>query len=414
MRENSYSNANNVLSIKYNNLIEKDEKRIALLFSAYFSYTIVTAAVNAIVNLFAPNTPIDTIICTMVFAVFIFFAIGPIMRKINMQDLSFLIICGLVYLYNMFVYYENYDYLLGSMPKFFFLVLPLFLLGKSITNYKILLEYFVKTSNYMVWVALTYYLVLIVNGKELHEDHMSFAYYVLPFVIIRFYILIKGFSVKNFIYFAVAAFTMILTGTRGPFLCLVISIILFVLCGTSNPGKKIMWAVMLGGFVLFFFSNAFIRVLEGINDFLLRYDIENRIIEKLLEQEFFDGSGRENILASVRNAIMEKPIFGSGIYADRVRFGTYAHNFFYELLLHFGCIVGFIIFIVVTLQVCKAIFTSKNSYNVIAILCVSCIYVKLYVSGSYLEEPNFFLMLGIVFSTTTIEPVAKVDGKRVS
>ena len=378
---------------------KKDDEKIAMLFSAFFSYNLITLLINTLVNFVLPNTPIDTAVCTLVYAVFIFMAIGPIARNLTMTDFGFIFLCFFVYIAHMLLYPDNFYLVLKTLPKFIFTILPLYLLGKSIKNYKKVLQYFEKVSKGLVWVAFGYYIILIISGQEMRQDNMSFSYYLLPFVIIRFYTLISSFSIRNLLYFAVAVVTLVLTGTRGPFLCLIIGIILFMLFYQQKRSTKVIWTFILIGFVIFLFSDAFISMLERINSFLLNYNIENRIIEKFLEEEMLNSSGREHIIASVINAIKQKPILGSGILSDRVKFGTYAHNFFYELLLHFGCIVGLIIFSVVTIMVFKAVYGSSNSsYKTIAILCVSCIYVKLFVSGSYIEEPIFFLMLGIISS----------------
>ncbi len=387
------------------NLKHEDEKRIARMFVAFFSYNLVTLLINFAVNFILPNTPVDTVICTSILVVFVLFAIGPIMRNIGVLDIIFVFICISVYLINIVVHYENYEAQMEQLPSFLFTVLPLYFLGKGIKNFKLVLEYLEKTSKVLIFGAFAYYMILILNEMEMLKDDMSFAYYLLPFVIIRFYSLLNSFSVWNLIYFAVGVSTMFLSGTRGPFLCLVVSIILFVWFSTRKQGMKLFWIVLLTGLVIFFLSDAFVTVLESINKFLIENNIENRIVEKLLDEEIWDGSGRETILVEVKNAIKQNPILGSGLCSDITKFGTYAHNFFYELLLHFGYIVGLGIFVVVTVQCLRAISVKESSYRVIAILCICCSYVKLFVSNSYLQEPFFFLMLGVIFSKNFIPEV---------
>lgn len=378
---------------------KNDDEKIALMFTAFFSYNLITLFVNTIVNFFVPNTPVDTIICMIVYACFIIFALGPVARRISAVNVLFVLICILIYFLHLLIYPDNEKLLLEFFPTFILTVLPLYLLGYSIRNYKTLLYYFEKSSHYMVFIAFSYYLILITSGQELHEDNMSFAYYLLPFAIISFYSVMNSFSFMAFLRAVLSFITLVLTGTRGPLMCLAVSVVLYIFFYQTNKAKKFFWIAALIAFAIFIFSNTFISFLEKTNDFLLNRNIDNRIINKFLEEDLFNDSGRDSITQILRNAVWEKPFLGYGIMGDRVLADTYAHNIVYELMIDFGVVMGIGLFAVVSAAVIRNVLSTgfSNEYRAFFVLLISCSFIKLFVSGSYIQEPNFFLLLGVMF-----------------
>lgn len=385
-----------------------DDEKIALMFTAFFSYNLITLLINTIVNFFVPNTPVDTIVCTIVYFYFIIFALGPVSRRIVSADVMFLLFCISVYFFHYLFYPDNEELLLKFFPKFIFTVLPLFLLGRSIRDYKTLLNCFEKASRYVVLIAFAYYVIIIVSGQELDSDNMSFAYYLLPFAIISAYYAITSFSLMNLFRTAISCITLILTGTRGPLMCLAISIVLIVVLHQKSTGKRIFWTIAIIAFVFFLLSDTFINLMERFNAYLFSRDIENRIIEKFLGENLFDDSGRSSINVILQNAIREKPFLGYGIMGDRVLANTYAHNFLYELMIDFGVIIGFGLFAFLLIAVVRNILLTNvtEEYRVISLLLISSVFVKLFVSGSYIQEANFFLLLGVLFANKNLKGIA--------
>lgn len=376
---------------------KNDDEKIALMFTAFFSYNLITLLINTIVNFFVPNTPVDTIICMIVYACFIIFALGPVARRISAVNVLFVFFCILIFFLHLLIYPDNEKLLLEFFPTFIFTVLPLYLLGCSIRDYKTILCYFEKSSHYLVFIAFAYYLILIISKQEFIEDNMSFAYYLLPFAIISFYSVMNSFSLMALLRAILSIITLVLTGTRGPLVCLAASVVLYIFFCQTNKAKKLFWIASLVALAIFILSNSFISFLEKSNDFLLRYNIDNRIINKFLGEELLDDSGRDSITQVLRNAVWEKPILGYGIMGDRVLAGSYAHNILYELMIDFGVIIGGFLFVVVTFMMIKAVLKVNvtESYKIISILLISTVFIKLFISGSYIQEPIFFLLLGI-------------------
>lgn len=110
-------------------------------------------------------------------------------------------------------------------------------------------------------------------------------------------------------------------------------------------------------------------------------------------------SGRDRLYGLVIDAIINDPLSGIGVAGDRrIIGGSYAHNFFIEVLGNFGVIIGLVFSIAFLLLIIRSLATKdKSKYSMIAIwLCYG--FVHLMVSSSYLEDIKFWIFAGILFS----------------
>ena len=109
-------------------------------------------------------------------------------------------------------------------------------------------------------------------------------------------------------------------------------------------------------------------------------------------------SGRENIYQLIIKAITDNPVLGIGIAGDRLLIGGYAHNLLLEVLVDFGLIIGSILIVTLLLLIAKNLLTKDSErYNMI-IIWISLGLVPLIVSGSYLTNTNFWILLGLMAS----------------
>lgn len=397
--------------MKFNIFNKNDDEKIAILFSGFFSFNLITLLVNTIVNFFAPNTPIDTIICLLIYAYIIAATVGAIIHRVTIELLILPSLFILFYIINFLIFEDNISYLSSFFPKFIFTMIPLYFLGATIQDYKLILNYFERTSRLLVFVGFLYYVILITTKQTLVYDNMSFAYYYLPFAIISFYSLITSFSVGNFLRVLLSCVTLLLTGTRGPILCLGIGCVLFILFAQKNTVKKVLLIV----FVIIFcgiFLNNYILLGKVLSKVFQLLGIENRILNKIFYDGLFDGSGRDNIIMILKQAIQDGPILGYGLMGDRVLTDTYAHNLLFELLIDFGVVVGSTFFVVVSLFVLRLTLKKNISFSqkTVFLIVVACSFVKLMISGSYIQEQTFFLLIGMMVGGAKIKRETYNDG----
>lgn len=126
--------------------------------------------------------------------------------------------------------------------------------------------------------------------------------------------------------------------------------------------------------------------------------LSSRTLNLLLSSELFShDSGRGEYYTAAQRLISEHPIEGIGIFGDRVYFDVYVHNFFYEVWLDYGILIGSLILLFFFL---KSIMTFRKQTPTGKELLVRYFMagvIPLFVSGSYLTDTSFGIYLGVLF-----------------
>ncbi len=87
---------------------------------------------------------------------------------------------------------------------------------------------------------------------------------------------------------------------------------------------------------------------------------------------------------------------GKGLYGDRIVSDMYAHNILIELLVQYGFILGFLIIIIIIYIIGNGVFSINKRINNLSIIFISSGFLKLFITGSYLnQEPCFYILLGL-------------------
>ena len=140
--------------------------------------------------------------------------------------------------------------------------------------------------------------------------------------------------------------------------------------------------------------------------------MNTRILDKLTEGELLSSSGRNNYYDFVIDYIKSHPLIGSGMINDRAiianalsvpaedAYGAYPHNFFLELLMQFGIVIGSVIIIAFLGLLIYTLFGKfKSSYKEYLIMFLFIGFVPLMVSGSYITFQGFYVLLGLMAAT---------------
>ena len=373
---------------------EKSEFNLAIFVVATLSYNLITLAVNLIVGNFIPNTPVDTALCLLIYLYLLIRAFPTIKERVTGKDFIFISLVVVFLLLSMLIE-ENFPYIIDSLSIFPNLVLCYFV-GRSILNNGYVEKIIFQTIPYMILVCFLLFILFALFVQTQDEDNMSLAYHMLPFSIFSAFrmIKLKENRILNIAVFIVALFLQIWVGTRGPLLCLFVAMTMYVIINPSRVGIKIFYISIMLSVIVLLSSDVFIDIMKDISGYLENIGVSNRIVDKFLEEELLDDSGRGNITEKIFSALKESPLFGYGFFADRaVLNGQYCHNIFYEFLINFGIEFGGILFIsLVTILVVSLFRRKENPALFIMLLCVG--FVKLFLSSSYIVDPMFFMLLG--------------------
>lgn len=282
----------------------------------------------------------------------------------------------------------------------------------------------------IIYIPAGIYL-LGVQSVHFFVDKMKILVYLTPFMGLASYLVFNIASMMNYMVFS----TMILPGTlmcchymmnargrmravylllfladmylllsfggRSPFLAVIVYIGLLyyrkTLSGSTAKKTMLFFCLVIGVIVLAVFGDL---IIEMIVSLLEPYRDQSRIIDTIVNGEFFQSNeygGRETIYGFAQKELSKMGLSVPGLFGDRLALSNhmatggyktnYVHNFYYEILLSFGWILGGIIITVVTLKTAKALLFRGQDAKFQLVAFFFCLeFIRLLVSGSFLVE----------------------------
>ncbi|HHU52613.1 MAG TPA: O-antigen ligase family protein [Clostridiaceae bacterium] len=143
--------------------------------------------------------------------------------------------------------------------------------------------------------------------------------------------------------------------------------------------------------------------------------VSSRTIDSVMEGEFLNSNGRLKIWKAAFKSFLESPIFGKGIYGDRLEVGKrwywgYSHNVVLELMNHFG-IFGLAFFGFLVYSLFKKIIGSPEKPTKLLFIIVFSLCAKLLISDSYLISTYFWLLIGLLIADSKL--LKKLSNKKL-
>lgn len=321
-----------------------------------------------------------------------------IRKRIRVSDILLYLIVALIIVASMLIYPENAVYIERQLVRVLTTVLLMYFVGLAYSH-DLFREDLWKASCISVATVFLYQIYQLRLGRALMQDNMDLAYKTLPSVM---YMIFWAFSnqKKRYWIYAVAGIGLIFSfGTRGAILAILVYLCLmyFFVAGKCKPYIKVASiSILLVLAYLMVASDLLIIVSEYLSKLFGRLGVSTRIFDYFISGNILEGSGRERISSKLFQAISEKPILGYGLMGDRTIANNYAHNLFVELWCEFGIFVGSAIALFFIITPVKALkIESGREYASFILMLMCMVFSKLMVSGSYIEEPYLFLLIGL-------------------
>lgn len=203
----------------------------------------------------------------------------------------------------------------------------------------------------------------------------------------------------DILFFIIGTYYMVTYASRGTLVCILFYILIYMLTVLKKEKRKIIFKyviIIFFVFLLLYFTN----ILYLFNKYLIDNGMYNRTLNMLINGDLFFNNGRFDIYFDYLNYIIEKPIVGWGIGADKI-IGFYPHNVVIELFFNFGI---FAVFIIGYLLKCfkhaikEMSFIEKNTI----LIFISAGLIPLFFSGTYLEWINLWILLGLIFNKSNL------------
>lgn len=330
-------------------------------------------------------------------------SIKQICYRLKASDLFFGVGCLLIYLLNFVLYPDNQVALEQNFFQFAILALPFYFYGAVLD-----INTFLKPLFYISIVSITicfcYELIYLQGGggspdADTTNYNMSLSYNMLQHTLLVSWITLKEMKLWQFPFMLLGVFLLLALGTRGPILCLIIFITTYVLFFKRTRYKYTIRIVAVG------LALVFVKYIEQIALFLqtlmIQVGMSTRILDKYLTEEIGESSGRNSIKELLYRVLnQDTSDFGFGLCGSYKYVNTYPHNLFLEFWFSFGWLVGSVLLSLLLFLIVKTAITCRHSINhlVFLSLLICGSIVKLLLSGSFLHDALFFLLIGFCFN----------------
>lgn len=330
----------------------------------------------------------------LIYTVVLLFSLEYIIKNLQLSDLVIAILILTIYFLSVLMFPENAELVLQNALEFMTIVFPMYFLGKLI-NIDCVFNKLCIVSAASLIVSVVLSILWTTDAYEV-SGNMSLAYNILPHLCLMLVYSIKKINIVKLIILIISIITFILQGNRGAIVCFAIFCVLYIIFNLELKKKTAILISCSIIFAIFIINISYVDALSWLADISEDLGLSTRVINNILNGDFFKSSSRDAIYEQLWNAIMKSPVFGHGIFGDRILVGTYSHNFVIELLVEFGFVGGIPIIISVFYTVLSGIFRAKGHDTKAFMLLLSCSVIGyLMFSGSYLSHGLFFLLMGL-------------------
>lgn len=310
-----------------------------------------------------------------------------------------------------------------AFRNFYLWCLPYFALSFRVRDYASLF----KTLRWPAFIAMVCEILNLLVFSSVSSYSQDIGYdALLPFIVfyLSFY---KDRKTLYFVFTLISFALILMSGSRGPLLCAILAFISVNLYNNKINKKTIKYVIIIIGTYLIY-SIFQEEILSWLLNKFTDLSVSTRSIEMLWNGDIASDNGR----ASLRNQSFiyayEHPIIGSGFLNDRVYlyqfgfitsntatvYGSYSHFFIAEILMQFGLLTGFVVLWIFFENVLSRILTAKSiDETYIFLIVLSIGLYPLFVSRSWFTFPYFYLILGLLFSESSLLNYARINKKEL-
>lgn len=273
--------------------------------------------------------------------------------------------------------------------------------------------FFKKMKKYYVILFLYCFVYITTHTSGIYAtdgSYMTFSYNILIMTLVCLLNCVEKPTPLRTLGVVVLLGIIVAYGARGPLICIVISLLLFLwykFASFSVWKKIILFCFCIGG------GSGLFMVRNTIIDILLRFNPPSRTLYLLKNFKIDNLSGRNTYYDLLRTEINKNWFLPHGIYSDRLILSGggmssnvdlsqyYAHNLPIEVMYQFGGFIGVLVLIFLIVKIIKSyiIVIKQNNHKLAIVYCAFFSGITtLFFSSSYLINERAWLVFGIVFS----------------
>ena len=320
---------------------------------------------------------------TKVFFLFLFFFIASLMYSI--------------------IGYRNHLYnFFGLAYLILFTTLPWLLVGLNTTNIDLL---FKKINSKLLYILISNVILIAVclNVKGELVGNMEISYSILPLAVFSLYNFFKSKKILSLLIFLVSLFAIVSFGSRGPLLCILFFIFIFLIMNIKKHKLLFGLFIILSMFIFFNFQ----PLLHSSINFLNSHGIQSRTLRKLRDGGIADDTGRSRIHDVTFDLIENNGVTGVGFGVERITINEeinnmnkdmsscYPHNLFLEIIVQYGWFIGGALCLGIIFLFLKSILVTKGAERDLIFIIMSVEFVRLMISSSYVVSILLFYLIGL-------------------
>lgn len=331
-------------------------------------------------------------------------SIKQLSGRLKVSDVCFVIGCVFVYLFNFLIFPENQIALEQHLFQFVVLALPYYMYGIILDVDKFLKPLF-YVSLASIIITIFYQLIYLQGGggsSDIDTTHynMSLSYNMLQHVLLVSWITLKERKLWQLPFMILGILLLLSLGTRGPLLCMIVFITTYVLFFQQMKYKNtIRFMVITLAFVAITYLEQIALFFQAL---MIQYGMSTRIFDKYLNGEIEVSDARDYIKDTLYHELnCDTNGLGFGLCGSYKYVGTYPHNMFLEFWFSFGWVIGSILLLLLFILIIKSSIACRHNRNqlVFLLLLVCGSIIKLQMSGTFLDDALFFMLIGFCINT---------------
>lgn len=209
-----------------------------------------------------------------------------------------------------------------------------------------------------------------------------------------------------YIPFVVGSVFILFGGSRGAIIW-VLAVFVFMLPYRWQTMKTRQRTILLTLMILFALAILLVylrraELIQWLNSVMSTSGISSRTLRTLINGEFSELNGRDDIYRITLARIKTGGLWGNGVFGERIVVGQkyrwgYAHNFFLELFAAFGYVGGSVLSIILIYRIIR---TAINCHKAPAQILLTVFFVsslKLLLSDSFWFNSSFWALLALLW-----------------
>ena len=400
--------------------IEPSHRRNEIYLILFFCFLIgfnpiTNASLSAIRRIVVLPLKLDVIFFYAIYVWVVVHSIPLAFKKLHRDSLFLLLF--FIFFYTLSILQPNAPSYLLTIGLQLLLSCLIYLFSRSLTEFKGLIRLLRWMAPFITFAMFLLIVYFAINENTEYSQYTG--YMVLPAAVISADALFDRFKFLHAANALVALMLIFISGARGPLACILLFTALKLMQLLLTKKKWKAFIVWVGIFSLPFILFGY-RLLFAVSQFIIERGFSTRLLGYIAKDDVLNETGRDEIRNYVISLIGQHPLTGVGLGQDRMminRFlgdpinlaiGNYPHNFFLELLVQYGLIVGSAVIFLFLRMIYFSFKRSPDSEtrNVLFIFFAIGFFPLLF-SGSYLNAPLLFAYLGFATSNVTVQSVMK-------